>query len=680
MVYRKEDIARKNILERKLNIAKRDLAFNSFYHYIKQAWDVIEGVPFVDNWHIGCIAEHLQYQLLGEKSLQKIIVNIQPRLCIEENQEVLMADGTYKPIKDVEIGEYVVGTNLQNEIVSTEVTNKWFNGVEPVYELITYNNSRILCTDNHKIHTTQGWKRLKELVVNKDAITCLGKQPYMNNHRYLASSLVRSITKLEDKCKVYDIETTEHNFFCEGIKVHNSKSVICSVMLPTWIWTHQPHYKILTISHSMDLAGMFTYNSRLLIESDWYGYWRDSLKFDLVKGDTRKTAYSNNKLGYRMSFGVGSKMAGYGGDYNILDDPNDLTEFNSATQKQNVIDTYKYTWKTRVTGQDTKWLLIQQRIPGGGDLTDYLLDNEGDDWFRLNIPTEYIKHFTFKSPIGKNDPRKEGDLVCPKRFSNYTTEKKDGFQWNAIFQQEPSSQGGNVLKEHWLQRYIVQPTEFDIEFISCDFALETNLNKADYTVFTYIGVKRGNFYVLDMYRDRVDFPTQLEEFRLFCAKYPKVELKLIEDKASGKAFKQMMQREMSGIIGVEIKNKSKEERLYTATPSIVSRKLHIPDNNYYEHKHKKWIEPLLDEYLNFPTGEHDDILDTIVQFINYYNQLFAGTEIVYVDTLQASREPIFKIEETYDTEKYRHHARPTFTESYESKHLPFDRGIGGLFR
>ena len=540
MVYRKEDIARKNILERKLNIAKRDLAFNSFYHYIKEAWNVIEGNSFIDNWHIGCIAEHLQYQLLGEKSLQKIIINIQIRL---------------------------------------------------------------------------------------------------------------------------------------------SKSVICSTLYPTFAWLHKPHYKILTFSHSDRLAGKFTYNSRTLLESDWYGHWRDSLKFDLVKGDNRKTGYSNTKLGYRLSYGVQSKVTGEGGDINIIDDPNDLYDFKSESEKQNVRDAYEV-WRTRVTGADTKWLLIQQRIPGGGDLTDYIKDTESDEWFRLNIPTEYVKHFTFKSPIGNNDPRKEGQLVCPKRFSNYSREKKDLFRWNAIYQQEPSSQGGNVLKEHWLQRYIIQPTEFDIEFISCDFALETNLNKADYTVFTYIGVKRGNFYVLDMYRDRVDFPTQLEEFRLFCAKYPKVELKLIEDKASGKAFKQMMQREMSGIIGVEIKNKSKEERLYTATPSIVSRKLHIPDDNYYEHKHKKWIEPLLDEYLNFPTGEHDDILDTIVQFINYYNQLFAGTEIVYVDTdrLEANREPIFKIEETYNTEKYRNHARPSFIESNEPQHLPFDRGVGDLFR
>jgi predicted phage terminase large subunit-like protein len=539
MVYRKEDIARKNILERKLNIAKRNLAYNSFYHYIKEAWNVIEGVDFKDNWHIGCIADHLQYQLLGEKSLQKIIVNIQPRL---------------------------------------------------------------------------------------------------------------------------------------------TKSLVCSVLLPTFIWIHKPHYKILTISHSTDLAGMFTYNSRLLIESDWYKYWRDDLKFDLVKGDTRKTAYSNNKLGYRMSFGVGSKMAGYGGDYNILDDPNDLTEFNSTTQKQNVIDTYKYTWKTRVTGKDTKWLLIQQRIPGGNDLTDYLLENEGDDWFRLNIPTEYVKKFTFKSPIGKNDPRKEGELVCPKRFNNYTTEKKDSFQWNAIFQQEPSSQGGNVLKEEWLQQYLVQPLDFDLEFISADFALETNLNKSDYTVFTHIGVKRGNFYITDIYRDRIDFPTQLDEFRKFCEKHPKVELKLIEDKASGKAFKQMMQKEMIGIIGVELKNKTKEERLYTATPSIVAKKLHIPNIQHYEHQHKSvWVEPLLNEYLTFPTGEHDDILDTIVQFINYYNTLFAGTEIVYVNDRIENKESLFNIEETYQIPQNLKNARPNFIESNEPIYSLADRGISKLF-
>lgn len=522
--YLNNEITRKARLERELDMAKRDLEYNSFYHYIKHAWDKIEGVPFVDSWHIGCIADHLQHQLLGEPDLQRIIVNIQVRL---------------------------------------------------------------------------------------------------------------------------------------------SKSIICSVMYATWSWIHFPHYKILNFSHSDDLAGMFTFNSRQLIESEWYRYWRDKGNFDLTKGDTRKTAYSNTKLGYRMSFGTGGRTTGYGGDLNIIDDPNDLKDYNSPAKKQAVIDAYKV-WKTRVTSEDTKWLLIQQRIPGGKDLTDYIQKNEPENWFKLVIPTEYTPKYTFISPIGKNDPRKkEGELVCPQRFSDYSDQKKDPFSWSAIYQQQPTVEGGNILKEHWLNYYIVEPEDFDIEFISADLALETDYNNADYTVFTHIGVKRGNFYITDIFRDQIDFPTQLIQFKIFCENHPKAQLKLIEDKASGKAFKQMMQQELDGVIGVELKNKTKEERLYTALPSILAKKIHIPDITHYNHQHKLWVNDFKTEYLTFPSGEHDDILDTTVQFINYYNQTFGQSEIVYVTaTNTEQKEKIFQIEEDYKISKYdtMGSVRPIFTE------------------
>jgi len=40
---------------------EEQLAEHSLYEFIKQAWSSVEGrVPFVDNWHIEAIAEHLE--------------------------------------------------------------------------------------------------------------------------------------------------------------------------------------------------------------------------------------------------------------------------------------------------------------------------------------------------------------------------------------------------------------------------------------------------------------------------------------------------------------------------------------------------------------------------------------------------------------------------------------------
>lgn len=48
----------------------------SLYEFAKQAWSVIEPRPFVDNWHIGAICEHLQAVTTGQ--IMKLLINIPP--------------------------------------------------------------------------------------------------------------------------------------------------------------------------------------------------------------------------------------------------------------------------------------------------------------------------------------------------------------------------------------------------------------------------------------------------------------------------------------------------------------------------------------------------------------------------------------------------------------------------
>jgi hypothetical protein len=57
-------------------VADRLRLERSFYEFVRGAWGVIESAPFIDNWHIGMIAEHLQAVTAGE--IKNIAVNIPP--------------------------------------------------------------------------------------------------------------------------------------------------------------------------------------------------------------------------------------------------------------------------------------------------------------------------------------------------------------------------------------------------------------------------------------------------------------------------------------------------------------------------------------------------------------------------------------------------------------------------
>ncbi|MTI49464.1 MAG: terminase [Firmicutes bacterium] len=59
-------------------VSNKELAQQSLSEYIKQSWHVLEpGTPYVHNWHIDAIAEHLEAVNKGQ--IKRLLINIPPR-------------------------------------------------------------------------------------------------------------------------------------------------------------------------------------------------------------------------------------------------------------------------------------------------------------------------------------------------------------------------------------------------------------------------------------------------------------------------------------------------------------------------------------------------------------------------------------------------------------------------
>lgn len=56
----------------------------SFYEFIKRSWSVVDGSQFLDNWHIGALAEYLSATVpvksSGTPQIRKLAINIPPRM------------------------------------------------------------------------------------------------------------------------------------------------------------------------------------------------------------------------------------------------------------------------------------------------------------------------------------------------------------------------------------------------------------------------------------------------------------------------------------------------------------------------------------------------------------------------------------------------------------------------
>lgn len=86
-----------------------------------------------------------------------IVSNTQMALCLEENTEVKMADGSVKKIKDIEPGEFVMGSDRKGNLSPVLVTDKFKQGTQKVktYTISVPNEDKyidavVTCTKTHK--------------------------------------------------------------------------------------------------------------------------------------------------------------------------------------------------------------------------------------------------------------------------------------------------------------------------------------------------------------------------------------------------------------------------------------------------------------------------------------------------------------------------------------------------
>jgi predicted phage terminase large subunit-like protein len=143
---------------------------------------------------------------------------------------------------------------------------------------------------------------------------------------------------------------------------------------------------------------------------------------------------------------------------------------------------------------------------------------------------------------------------------------------------------------------------------SWDTAFKTG-SENDYSVCTTWGVLGNGYYLLSFWRGRVDFP-ELKRLVGSLGKEWKPNAILVEDKASGQSLIQELQYQSAlPIISISV-DRDKMARAQAITPLIEAGKVFLPES-------APWLDAYLDELAAFPTGVHDDAVDSTTQALNY---------------------------------------------------------------
>ena len=170
-------------------------------------------------------------------------------------------------------------------------------------------------------------------------------------------------------------------------------------------------------------------------------------------------------------------------------------------------------------------ILIMQRLHQD-DLVGHVQEQE--DWDIVNFPAiaEEEEEHHYKTIFGKGVYRRQRDELLDARRESRATlaniRKAIGdYNFEAQYQQNPVPLEGNMIKAGQLRYYspAERPSRFLHTILSVDTAYKAKeLN--DYSAGVVMGAAEGKFYIIDVFRKRLEFPGLKAEIRAMAARQP----------------------------------------------------------------------------------------------------------------------------------------------------------------
>lgn len=438
-----------------------------------------------------------------------------------------------------------------------------------------------------------------------------------SNHTYLDSWYIDLICEA-----MMDIYEGKQNRLIVNVPPRYMKSIICSIAFPAFILGHNPKAGVICVSYNDTLAEKLALDCRKVMESDWYKELFPRTR--LSKSKKSIADFETTSGGGRFSTSVGGTLTGRGGDYLLIDDPLKPTDAPSEAVRTKVNDWFGNTLYSRLNNKHTgKIVVIMQRLHDN-DLTGYLL-NADESYLHICLPA--IAEHDEEWEIGnKIIVRKKGEALHPERENLdmllHAREQIGEYTFAGQYQQNPAPLDGGLIKASWFKFYNREELMKSIEDgsariralgFSWDTAYKVSQHN-DYSVCVVALVGQNNtFYILDVYREKLEFPTLVNKAFEIYEKYKKkhnLRSKiLIEDQASGTSLIQTLKKKIHGVVGIKPEH-DKASRLMSVSHLIENGSCLFPDDN------PDWFETLRQELLRFPNGKYDDQCDALSQMLS----------------------------------------------------------------
>jgi predicted phage terminase large subunit-like protein len=402
------------------------------------------------------------------------------------------------------------------------------------------------------------------------------------------------------------------------------KSICTSVAYVAWLLGHDPTKRIIVVSYSNELAAELHRQFRMVIDSEWY---RSVFPAIHIAKDTGYELVTT-KGGGRYATSVGGTLTGRGADLIVIDDPLKAEDAMSEAARKRVIDWFGGTLVSRLNDKKRGPIVIVMQRLHEDDLAGHVLAQGG--WEHLNLPAIATEDDVIPLGNGHVVHRRAGDVLHPDRESREALERIKaeigGLMFSAQYQQQPVPLEGNLIRREWFRFYDEVPAPPVKRVVqSWDIAMATGTNN-DYSVCTTWQIVKDDFYLVDLFRGRLEYPDLRRKVASLADKH-RAQTILIENAGPGMALLQDLQRDkppgMTRPVGHNPEG-SKTDRMVAQSAKIEAGHVYLP-------RKAEWLETLLLELLAFPNGRHDDQVDSVSQFLSWValRQVRGGTVSVF---------------------------------------------------
>ena len=381
----------------------------------------------------------------------------------------------------------------------------------------------------------------------------------------------------------------------------SAKSTYVSLLFTIWWMALNPGKHVLAASYSADLAERWSRKVRAL--ADEHG---PTLGVVLDPSMQAVGHWALSASGEYRAAGVGGSITGFRAWLGVIDDMvKNREEADSETMRERTWDWFVADYETRLV-PDAPLIVIGTRWhddDGYGRILKRAAEI-GEHWDVVKLPA----FATTDDPLG----RMAGEPLWPEWQDadalKMERARKGPREWAALYQQEPTPEGGLYFEREWLVLDEPPPLAAMRILGGSDYAVTEG--GGDYTVHWVGGLdENGRLHLLDLYRKQSGAADWVDAFKSMVQTWKPIawaEEEAMILKSVGPFLERRMKEQPRAFVRrvgyPPVKDKPTRARTLQAM---------MADNKIVVSPAKPWLADFVAEMMSFPAGAHDDMIDAL---------------------------------------------------------------------